>query len=190
MRRWAGSTGRIAPAPLLLAPVSWPLLAAISRLSPVPTLLALCRWLADLSQTSDAPLSDTIVQRLQRYGTFGRLKQLALRTVGIKGGWGRKSGRGGFRRDFAFRRLKEPANLWCGGPHPTHSTPPYCLARRWHTASPPTTPWCQICAKCSRNWTLRTRARCPTSACSRRCRWAQAGKAHCSVPHCSSHSYH
>ncbi|KAI8465162.1 MAG: kinase-like domain-containing protein [Monoraphidium minutum] len=29
----------------------------------------------------DAPLGDTLVQRLQRYGTYGRLKQIALREV-------------------------------------------------------------------------------------------------------------
>ena len=29
----------------------------------------------------DVPLNDSIVQRLQRFGTYGRLKQLALRTV-------------------------------------------------------------------------------------------------------------
>jgi len=38
-------------------------------------------WLAKLDgpvTTSDieAPLSDTLVQRLQRYGTYGRLKQV------------------------------------------------------------------------------------------------------------------
>ena len=44
-------------------------------------------WLASLerdkllSTSSTVPLGDTIVQRLQRYGTYGRLKQAALRKV-------------------------------------------------------------------------------------------------------------
>ena len=38
------------------------------------------RWLAEAA-LPDVPLSSTIVQRLQRFGTYGRLKQVALRTI-------------------------------------------------------------------------------------------------------------
>ncbi len=34
---------------------------------------------SDGSSHSSRPLNDSLVQRLQRYGTYGRLKQLALR---------------------------------------------------------------------------------------------------------------
>ncbi|KAI3434966.1 hypothetical protein D9Q98_003018 [Chlorella vulgaris] len=39
------------------------------------------RWLMSEREDPDVPLNDSIVQRLQRFGTYGRLKQLALRTV-------------------------------------------------------------------------------------------------------------
>ena len=38
------------------------------------------RWLAEAA-LPDVPLSSTIVQRLQRFGTYGRLKQVALRII-------------------------------------------------------------------------------------------------------------
>ena len=43
----------------------------------------LCRWLhpEEEDAASDRPLSSSIVQRLQRFGTYGRLKQAALRKV-------------------------------------------------------------------------------------------------------------
>jgi hypothetical protein len=40
------------------------------------------------SSMEEAPLSDTLVQRLQRYGTYGRLKQVCV-------GGGRAGGLGG-----------------------------------------------------------------------------------------------
>ncbi|GAB4824203.1 hypothetical protein N2152v2_011249 [Parachlorella kessleri] len=39
------------------------------------------RWLQELQLAPDVPLSDSIVQRLQRFGTYGQLKQLALTQV-------------------------------------------------------------------------------------------------------------
>ena len=49
------------------------------------TLMAtcMCRWLhpEEEDAASDRPLSSSIVQRLQRFGTYGRLKQAALRKV-------------------------------------------------------------------------------------------------------------
>lgn len=38
-------------------------------------------WLTAIGSSSAVPLGDSIVQRLQRYGTYGRLKQAALRKV-------------------------------------------------------------------------------------------------------------
>ena len=41
-----------------------------------------CSWLSYTTEVaSDAPLGGDIVQRLQRFGTYGRLKQIALRKV-------------------------------------------------------------------------------------------------------------
>ena len=39
------------------------------------------RWLRDDSSPSQTPIARSIVQRLQRFGTYGRLKQVALRKV-------------------------------------------------------------------------------------------------------------
>lgn len=42
----------------------------------------LCSWLSYTEEVaSDLPLGGDIVQRLQRFGTYGRLKQIALRKV-------------------------------------------------------------------------------------------------------------
>ena len=44
-----------------------------------------CRWLQEEARGAaemEVPLSDSVVQRLQRFGTYGRLKQAALRKVG------------------------------------------------------------------------------------------------------------
>lgn len=38
-------------------------------------------WLQDDCDVSDAPFDDTIVQRLQRYGLYGRFRQVALRAL-------------------------------------------------------------------------------------------------------------
>lgn len=38
-------------------------------------------WLQDELHVSDAPFSDTIVQRLQRFGLYGRFRQVALKAV-------------------------------------------------------------------------------------------------------------
>ena len=41
-----------------------------------------CSWLSYTEEVaSDVPLGGDIVQRLQRFGTYGRLKQIALRKV-------------------------------------------------------------------------------------------------------------
>lgn len=36
------------------------------------------RWLQEDGSSSDAPIARSIVQRLQRFGTYGRLKQVLL----------------------------------------------------------------------------------------------------------------
>lgn len=42
----------------------------------------ICSWLSYTEEVaSDLPLGGDIVQRLQRFGTYGRLKQIALRKV-------------------------------------------------------------------------------------------------------------
>ncbi len=41
----------------------------------------ICRWLSYQEPASDTPLHGSIVQRLQRFGTYGRIKQVALRAV-------------------------------------------------------------------------------------------------------------
>ena len=42
----------------------------------------MCSWLSYTEEVaSDLPLGGDIVQRLQRFGTYGRLKQIALRKV-------------------------------------------------------------------------------------------------------------
>ena len=48
------------------------------------------RWLQDAEGSADGedvPLNRGIVQRLQRFGMYGRLKQVALRTVSEKSGF-------------------------------------------------------------------------------------------------------
>jgi calcium-dependent protein kinase len=38
-------------------------------------------WLQDEADISDVPFADTIVQRLQRYGLYGRFRQVALKAL-------------------------------------------------------------------------------------------------------------
>lgn len=81
------------------------------------------RWLREEVHKGDKPLADSIVQRLQRFGTYGRLKQAALHTV-----------RG---QPAACRRQ---AGASCAGQHPGpdprrksfngHVTKP-CIPPRW-----------------------------------------------------------
>lgn len=42
-----------------------------------------CRWLIadEFHPGADTPLGSSIVQRLQRFGTYGRLKRAALRAI-------------------------------------------------------------------------------------------------------------
>lgn len=47
------------------------------------SLRSCCSWLQEdqAGLLAEVPLSDSIVQRLQRFGTYGRLKKAALRKV-------------------------------------------------------------------------------------------------------------
>ncbi len=49
---------------------------------PIHVRCVICSWLSYTEEVaSDLPLGGDIVQRLQRFGTYGRLKQIALRKV-------------------------------------------------------------------------------------------------------------